>query len=326
MNFTLGRDLASRPIFSESFINDSEKLLIENCIYIYMVTTEERTNIVNSQVEYSNITQVQVIEESENSFSADFQDTTISISLIQGNEVQNFLKLLDHNLDIYLDITGLSHHVWAILIKEALLLNLKIKVMYNEPFTYNPDSNKSQIYTLSTNISPIKPIPGFTVLRTIGVSNFLFIPLLGFEKRRFELMFNSVDPPRNATFPVIGVPGFKISFTFETYFSNRKKLKEDGLWRNTKYSAANCPFRLFYTLYDISNEKNSELYKIALIGTKPHALGAVLFYLMSGLTVELLYDHPTRKPGRSSGAHKLHIYHIDLFKKFLEDKKFVENG
>ena len=326
MDFTFGRDLASRPIFSESFINDSEKIFIKNCTHLYMVTTEERTNPVNSHVNYFNVTQVKITEESENYFLIDFNSKTILISLVKNNEVQNFLKLLDHNLDIYLDITGLSHHVWAILIKEALILNLKIKVMYNEPSTYNPDSIKSQIYTLSTNISPIKPIPGFTVLRTIGVSNFSFIPLLGFERRRFELMFNSVDPPRNATFPIIGVPGFQIPFTFETYFSNRKKLKEDGLWRNTKYSAANCPFRLFYTLYDISKEKNSELYKIALIGTKPHALGAVLFYLMSGLTIELLYDHPTRKPGRSSGVHKLHVYHVDLFKMFLDEKKLVKNG
>lgn len=100
---------------------------------------------------------------------------------------------------------------------------------------------------------------------------------------------------------------------------NKKKLLENELYQNVHYAAASCPFRLYYTLYDLVNKTRTDLYKIALIGTKPHALGAVLFYLCSGLTVELLYDHPSRKKDRSSGAYKLHVYHIDEFNDFLKE-------
>jgi hypothetical protein len=47
-----------------------------------------------------------------------------------------------------------------------------------------------------------------------------------------------------------------------------------------------------------------------LIGTKPHALGAVLFSLMSGCPTELVYDHPIRKPGRTDGTERLLVYHV----------------
>jgi hypothetical protein len=53
-----------------------------------------------------------------------------------------------------------------------------------------------------------------------------------------------------------------------------------------------------------------DLLKIAPIGTKPHALGAVLFCLSRPDSVELVYDHPIRKANRTIGASRLLVYTI----------------
>ena len=50
--------------------------------------------------------------------------------------------------------------------------------------------------------------------------------------------------------------------------------------------------------------------KIAMVGTKPHALGAVLFALTNPARAELIYDHPIRKPGRTGGSDRLLVYHV----------------
>ena len=49
---------------------------------------------------------------------------------------------------------------------------------------------------------------------------------------------------------------------------------------------------------------------IAMVGTKPHALGAVVFALDNEESTELIFDHPVKKPGRSSGVGTMHIYHF----------------
>ncbi len=52
------------------------------------------------------------------------------------------------------------------------------------------------------------------------------------------------------------------------------------------------------------------LLKVAMIGTKPHALGAVMFALTSSDRIELIYDNPIRKDGRTDGSDRLLVYHV----------------
>jgi len=47
-----------------------------------------------------------------------------------------------------------------------------------------------------------------------------------------------------------------------------------------------------------------------MIGTKPHALGAVMFALTSPSRIELIYDNPIRKEGRTDGLDRLLVYHV----------------
>jgi hypothetical protein len=79
------------------------------------------------------------------------------------------------------------------------------------------------------------------------------------------------------------------------------------------YARANCPFSVWYLLQDIAKAWPGKVLKVAPIGTKPHALGAVLFWATSPDIVELVYDHPVRKEKRTSGAWRTSVYHVTAF-------------
>ena len=82
---------------------------------------------------------------------------------------------------------------------------------------------------------------------------------------------------------------------------------------------ANSAFDAFYILQQISADYPDHALKIAPIGTKPHALGAVLFTLWTNRSVEIVYDHPIRKPNRTIGSANILLYEIDQLPVELND-------
>lgn len=81
-------------------------------------------------------------------------------------------------------------------------------------------------------------------------------------------------------------------------------------WKKVRYAVANCPFDAYYTLEEIAADFPSHILKIAPIGTKPHAVGAVLYAIANSETVELVYDHPIRKARRTEGTARLLAYNV----------------
>lgn len=215
----------------------------------------------------------------------------------------------------YLDITGLPHHVWAPLLRGLMCRPEKVFCIYVEPGDYRLSETPTEatIFDLSEKIEGIKPLPGFASLPAATERDALFVPLLGFEGARFAYMLENVQPKRDDIMPIIGVPGFRPEYPFYTYVGNRIKLQETRSWENVRFVAANCPFSLYNLLIDISNKSKFQRMVIAVIGTKPHALGAVLYYLCHPTTTELLYDHPVRKEQRTHGASRVCVYDLSHF-------------
>jgi hypothetical protein len=184
-----------------------------------------------------------------------------------------------------------------------------------EPADYrpNPSPREGDIFDLSSRISGIAPIPGFASLSEPGEDAVCFVPLLGFEGARFSYLLEQVQPPGGKIVPVIGVPGFRVEYPFHTYQGNRSPLVETRSWRHVRYAKANCPFTLISILQDIAADHASDHLKIAPIGTKPHALGAVLFVLSTNRQAELVYDHPIRKPERTVGSARVLRYPLEDF-------------
>ncbi|HEV3037933.1 MAG TPA: hypothetical protein VHA33_09130 [Candidatus Angelobacter sp.] len=282
--------------------------------YVFGISGEERS--AHSEAWQSRAVDVQflrIVDQNRSDFTAEMDGTIRKFFLRSRDQLANFWRVTTCDL-VYLDITGLSHHVWAPLLRSAIVAKRRVVGVYVEPGDYRPSSTptESEIFDLSERIEGIAPIPGFASLVGITDRDSCFVPLLGFEGTRLAYLLEAVQPEGNKIVPIIGVPGFRPEYPFYTYQGNRAPLLETRAWRNVRFAQANCPFSLFYALQDIVAAFPRDLIKIAPIGTKPHALGAVLFAMASSRPVELVYDHPIRKSTRTAGTSRILLYELSV--------------
>ena len=222
--------------------------------------------------------------------------------------------------DVYLDITGLSHHIWAPVLRSVLLTQnpRSVTAIYAEPGAYTTAPNRLDgiLYDLSERLRGLAPLPGFLTLVT-PTDRTVLVPLLGFEGHRFRFLLSELEPPSNSVVPVLGVPGFRLEYPFFSILGNERPLSEEFRFSKVKLARANCPFDLAFRLRSIASDRSPDLMQVATIGTKPHALGAVLFALAYPDVTELVYDHPVRRDSRTSGTGSLCVYPLDGFIELL---------
>ena len=137
------------------------------------------------------------------------------------------------------------------------------------------------------------------------------MPLLGFEGARFQYVMDQVQPLGGRTYPVVGVPGFRPEYPFYTYEGNEPPLRTT--WKDVRVATANRPFELYEILDELAAWLGGSVLKVAPIGTKPHAIGAVLQAIAHPDRIELVYDHPVRKAGRTEGEFRTLVYHVSAF-------------
>ena len=65
-----------------------------------------------------------------------------------------------------------------------------------------------------------------------------------------------------------------------------------------------------YTLQDIAVDYPNARLKVAPLGTRPHALGAVMMAIRHPDRIELVYDHPIQSATRSTGKGLLLVYEL----------------
>ncbi|MNG00824.1 hypothetical protein D3C84_837740 [compost metagenome] len=80
-----------------------------------------------------------------------------------------------------------------------------------------------------------------------------------------------------------------------------------------RYARASCPFEAFESLNKIRQDYPDHYMYLALVGTKPHALGAILFAIKNPETSEIMFDYPVKKSGRTQGIGVVHIYDFENF-------------
>jgi hypothetical protein len=301
-----------RPLLTDIYPTIDSFVPESGMAYVFATSVETRS--AHSKEWEERAKGVQFVRIDDQAASTFAMGSAHQVSLRSGQQLRQFWESLGHR-DVYLDITGFSHHVWAPLLKSALAIGLHVMGVYVEPIEYkfSATPTEGEIFDLSERISGIAPIPGFASLSDAPDEDVCFIPLLGFEGTRLAYITEHVQPPGGKTVPVVGVPGFRPEYPFYAYHGNRSALTESRAWRNVRYAIANCPFSLFYLLQDIANEHPRDILKIAPIGTKPHALGAVLYASVARRNVELVYDHPIRKRHRTEGANRVLVYHISAF-------------
>ncbi len=215
--------------------------------------------------------------------------------------------------DIYLNITGLPHHVWAPILKSAVDVGVNIHAVYVEPLGYLPSgaTADSMIFDLSERIEGISSLPGFAHLtEPEDPQNIYFVPVLGFEGPRLAYALNQIEIPHDRIIPVVGAPGFRPEYPFHTYLGHRVSFEDRPIWQGIRFAIANCPFSLMYTLQDIAADYPKARLKVAPLGTRPHALGAVMLAIRKPRRIELIYDHPIPSATRSTGTGLLLVYEI----------------
>lgn len=307
--------LANRPILTTEYANPSEFVPEAGALYVYGTRAEARTRHVDTW--RSQATDLELLELAESGTDA-IEKACDPSGRAMLRDVGELRALLGTNVDrpLYLDITGLSNHVWPALLKVALDSGFRVQVMYVEPrdYAYSASPRENVFFDLSELISGISPIPQFNNLREPDEEEVSLIPLLGFEGARFKHLLEDIQPESGNVSPVIGVPGFRAEYPFYSYQGNQMPLKDSDAWQDVRFAKANCPFSLYYCLQDIATDySENQFFRIGLIGTKPHALGAVLYCLEHQERVELIYDHTIRKPDRSTGHATCLVYPVSTF-------------
>jgi hypothetical protein len=216
---------------------------------------------------------------------------------------------------ILIDVTGLSNDVWAPIFKYAYERRIHTRILYAEPEVYKPHPSpaSSGIFDLSVTFEGLSPMPGF--VRLAGPDDedkCLFIATLGFEGNRPEHLIAQLDPTPKVI-PIIGAPGFQLEYPTYTAGCNRLFLEDYRAHADLRYARASCPFEMFSSLTSLQRDYPDYYFYIALVGTKPHAVGSILFALKNPDTTEIMFDYPVKKNGRTSGIGTIHIYNFERF-------------
>lgn len=288
------------------------QLPTDSC-YIYARSTEERSEHPRLwEQKHAGCRFVEIVEQQRFRFSVTIDGSTQDILVRSSAALSRLISQID-STRLFVDITGLEHHVWASLLRAIISGGLPVSAVYVEPERYRYSSNPTEgrLFDLTDEFTELSSFPGFTRLESVDdESNTCFVPLLGFEGNRLAHAIEKIDPPVEKIFPVIGAPGFRADFPFNTYIGNRASLSRDGLWKRVRFAIANSPTSAMEHFRAIAREYPDHLLKIAPLGTRPHALGAVLFALNGGPKVELVYDNPTPATRRSDGTGNILVYDV----------------
>ncbi|MGF0308903.1 hypothetical protein [Rhodococcus sp. IEGM1428] len=279
---------------------------------------EDRASVASEWHATTNFTDVNFISidaqgnESVLVTEVDAASAGLQLFLHDADDIVEYLQSLPG--PITLDITALAHRTWAPLLRAAVIGEITISLIYLEPETYSSSRTISEdgIYDLSEKIGGIEPIPGFARLGP-GSTDEILVPMIGFEGTRLNHILSRTETPPDRIVPIVGVPGFRPEYSFYAHSRNRSVIEANFVYRQVQFAKANCPFDAFLTLSEVHAWNPHEGIRVAPIGTKPHAVGAVLYAISRGNLVEIVYDHPVRSKRRSKGEARLCVYDITGF-------------
>ena len=278
--------------------------------YLYGYSTESRSHTVDSLL-FRNISDIDFVKITKLEEEKDYitiNDNVEKINLRDSSSIKNIF-LSNQKTVIYIDVSGLNNRITAALLNNVMKIinedgiNLEVHIIYFEPKFYKIKQFRAEgvFNDLSEEINGIEPLPGFANIIPDDLE-FKFIALLGFEGGRFTYLIDNVQPAYDNIIPIIGVPGYRIEYPFVAYWGNRQPLKNTRSYENIKFAAANSLVEVYVLLTTIYQKLGKSKIKLAPIGTKPHAIGAMLFAIKNPNDVELIYDNPKRKSVRTEGV------------------------
>jgi hypothetical protein len=290
-------------------------------VYIYGESIEDRSHLPPNWMSTQGCQFLRVEELEYETFA--FRAFGREYRLRSHLDVETFIaQVLDASNVVYVDITGLSHHIWAPVVSQLVSrqrctprAGIQLLAVYVEPVHYTKSKvpRPGDIFALSDKLHGIRPLPGLVRLRRHGSDTAIIVALLGFEGWRFDAVLAKLEPDAGTVVPIIGVPGFRAEFPFYTVEGNIIPLERDDNWTRRRFATANDPFEVYNILNELQERNRETLLRVAMVGTKPHALGAVIYHAVRPELSELIYDNPVRSAGRTDSDRTLLQYDVSSF-------------
>lgn len=288
----------------------STVMLTKGALYLYARDPEDRSRhcatILSANNQDINFVELGI----DNQDQMIIRHSNKVISLSSPASVNTFFAAYNPT-KIYIEVTGMSCRLAAPLMKYAIENKRDVRVVYSEPYRYLLDEFKNEgvDHDLSESFDGVNPLPGFAVVLPHRVEP-IFVTMLGFEGGRLKYLITTQQPSYEKIRPVVGVPGYRIEYPMETYWGNRNSLKTTKAWEHMEYAEANSIVDSYLTLKKISYDNRNTDMVVAPIGTKPHAIGAILYAIKNPSKVELLYDNPKRSVHRTHGIGKVLVCNV----------------
>ncbi|MGI2039392.1 hypothetical protein ACRN9Z_15125 [Shewanella frigidimarina] len=133
--------------------------------------------------------------------------------------------------------------------------------------------------------------------------------LLGYEGDRFADAMDVMQIKPDQVSIVFGIPSYKLNWERNSYAGNLRVIEDNHLNDRFIFCGANNSLAVSRELEVIRKFHDKSQFYIAPIGTKPQAIGCipVICQEINENSVGLLWDHPKRKSGRTTGVSKIQI-------------------
>lgn len=284
--------------------------LIPKSLYLYAHDPEDRSKFCAHVLASNNpdTTFVEVGTNDQDQMQIVGREELVSLS--STNEIKAFLMTYAPTT-IYIEVTGMSCRLVAPVMRCSIENGMDVRVIYSEPKHYLlPEFKKEGLNEdLSEACGGVNPLPGFVKILPHRTEP-LFVTMLGFEGGRLTYLISTQQPSYDKIRPVVGVPGYRIDYPFETYWGNRNSLRTTRAWESVEFAEANSIVDSYMILKKIAYKNRDSSMVVAPIGTKPHAIGAILYAIKNPQKVELLYDNPKRSLHRTDGIGRTLICNV----------------
>ena len=302
--------MINRDYLYTEFCDIKSHVLQNDAVFFYEQDTEDRSVYCMNELRTNNPTVkfIGIVEAEDDMIDLWVDGEQIDrLSLHSAASILVFVRQRRPSC-VYLDVTGMNCRVAAPFLKVFLENKVSTKVVYAEPSDYIVEEfQKEGIHKdLSETVDGVKPLPGFVNLIPYDDSP-VFVSLLGFEGGRFAYLVSNQNPYDEKIRPIIGVPGYKMNYPYISLWGNRHILTQHRCWDHIEYAEANSIVDIYFKLNHIFNESHHSRMMVAPIGTKPHAIGAILYAIKHPNEVELLYDNPKRTLHRTEGVGRVSI-------------------
>lgn len=295
-------------LYTEDWNNVESVTLIPDSLYLYAPDPESRSKYCAFHLAEKNpATRFVEVNINENDDMLVNDEDGSIVPLSSPKAIAKFFNSFQTK-HIYIEVTGMSCRIAAPVLKYTVNNNFDVKVVYAEPETYKISEfrKKGLNNDLTEELGGVDPLPGLISL--MPHSNVpIFVALLGFEGGRFSLLLGDQQPDDGSIFPILGVPGYRMDYPYLSIWGNRIPLQKTKSWQNFRYAEANSIVDAYFSLAKISFDNRNPEMIVAPIGTKPNAIGAILYAIKHPEKVELVYDNPKRSIHRTEGIGKVHV-------------------